>query len=67
MSAGSGQGTETRGAERGSQPEFRVMPRPIGSSLPLGFFAFTAGTVLLSALEHQLRQTEQEPGVRRQL
>jgi uncharacterized protein len=32
-------------------PEFRVMLRPIASSLPLGFFAFTVGTVLLTALE----------------
>ncbi|MBO0820567.1 MAG: hypothetical protein J2P26_06920 [Nocardiopsaceae bacterium] len=31
--------------------EFRVMLRPLASSLPLGFFAFTVGTVLLSALE----------------
>ena len=31
--------------------EFRVVLRPIASSLPLGFFAFTVGTVLLTALE----------------
>jgi succinate-acetate transporter protein len=30
---------------------FRVVLRPIASSLPLGFFAFTVGTVLLTALE----------------
>lgn len=33
------------------EPEFRVVLRPIASSLPLGFFAFTVGTVLLTALE----------------
>jgi succinate-acetate transporter protein len=31
--------------------EFRVVLRPIASSLPLGFFALTVGTVLLTALE----------------
>jgi uncharacterized protein len=51
MSAGTQQGTEAPRAERGPQADFRVVLRPIGSSLPLGFFAFTAGTVLLSALE----------------
>ncbi|HEY1706155.1 MAG TPA: hypothetical protein VGG75_41290 [Trebonia sp.] len=35
----------------GGQAEFRVMLRPIATSLPLGFFAFTAGTILLTALE----------------
>jgi uncharacterized protein len=41
-----------RGAP-GPEPdaEFRVMLRPIASSLPLGFFTFTVGTVLLTALE----------------
>lgn len=29
----------------------RIMLRPVASSLPLGFFAFGSGTVLLSALE----------------
>lgn len=29
----------------------RIMLRPLASSLPLGFFAFAAGTVLLTALE----------------
>jgi hypothetical protein len=29
----------------------RIMLRPVASSLPLGFFAFGTGTVLLSALE----------------
>jgi len=42
--------------QRGASPhepdaEFRVVLRPIASSLPLGFFAFTVGTVLLTALE----------------
>lgn len=40
--------------QRGSQredPVFRVVLRPMASSLPLGFFAFTVGTVLLTALE----------------
>lgn len=41
-----------RGASPPEQnPEFRVVLRPIASSLPLGFFAFTVGTVLLTALE----------------
>src|SRR6202034_981448 len=31
--------------------EFRVVLRPIATSLPLGFFAFTVGTILLTALE----------------
>jgi succinate-acetate transporter protein len=34
-----------------AQAASRIMLRPIASSLPLGFFAFTGGTVLLSALE----------------
>ena len=36
----------------------RIMLRPVASRLPLDFFAFGGGTVLLTALE---------PGVRRQL
>jgi succinate-acetate transporter protein len=43
-----GQGNERR-AE--AKAEFRVVLRPIASSLPLGFFAFTVGTVLLTAIE----------------
>jgi succinate-acetate transporter protein len=35
----------------GEDPVFRVVLRPIASSLPLGFFAFTVGTMLLTALE----------------
>ena len=35
----------------GAEAEFRVVLRPIASSLPLGFFAFTVGTMLLTALE----------------
>jgi succinate-acetate transporter protein len=42
-------GERAAGAE--AQAEFRVVLRPIASSLPLGFFAFTAGTVLLTALQ----------------
>jgi succinate-acetate transporter protein len=38
-------------ADAEQRAEFRVVLRPIASSLPLGFFAFTVGTVLLSALE----------------
>jgi uncharacterized protein len=43
-------------AQQGASPrepeaEFRVVLRPIASSLPLGFFAFTVGTMLLTALE----------------
>ena len=37
--------------ERDAEAHFRVVLRPIASSLPLGFFAFTVGTVLLSAIE----------------
>jgi succinate-acetate transporter protein len=39
------------GGRRMAEAEFRVMLRPIASSLPLGFFAFTTGTVLLTAIE----------------
>lgn len=39
--------------DREAEAVFRVVLRPIASSLPLGFFAFTAGTVLLTALELQ--------------
>ncbi|HEX6452121.1 MAG TPA: GPR1/FUN34/YaaH family transporter [Trebonia sp.] len=38
-------------ADAEARAEFRIMLRPLASSLPLGFFAFTVGTVLLSALE----------------
>ncbi|MEV6056762.1 hypothetical protein [Streptomyces sp. NPDC052107] len=31
----------------------RIMLRPLGSSLPLGFFAFGTGSVLLSAVQLQ--------------
>lgn len=43
----------SRGPGETQDPEahFRVVLRPIASSLPLGFFAFTVGTVLLSAIE----------------
>lgn len=34
-----------------SEAVFRVVLRPIASSLPLGFLAFTVGTVLLTTLE----------------
>jgi hypothetical protein len=36
------------------------MLRPLASSLPLGFFAFTVGTVLLSALELRWTPTAQD-------
>lgn len=42
-----------RADEREAEAHFRVMLRPIASSLPLGFFAFTVGTVLLTTLELQ--------------
>lgn len=45
---GQGQGQDQNGAQ------FRVVLRPIATSLPLGFFAFTVGTVLLTALELSL-------------
>lgn len=43
----------TDDAARDTEAELvpRVMLRPIASSLPLGFLAFTVGTVLLSVLE----------------
>jgi hypothetical protein len=51
--------------------------RPVASSLPLGFFAFGTGTILLTALELKwvpqsqasalIVGTEREAGVRRQL
>lgn len=46
-------GRDDRRGERETEAEaeFRVMLRPIASSLPLGFFAFTVGTVLLTAIE----------------
>ncbi len=34
--------------EQEAEAVFRVVLRPIATSLPLGFFAFTVGTVLLS-------------------
>jgi succinate-acetate transporter protein len=40
-----------RSADAEARAEFRIVLRPLASSLPLGFFAFTVGTVLLSALE----------------
>jgi uncharacterized protein len=43
-----GSGGEQR---QDAEAQFRVVLRPIASSLPLGFFAFTVGTVLLSAIE----------------
>jgi hypothetical protein len=48
-----GAGLDGQGEQRAAEPEaeFRVVLRPIASSLPLGFFAFTVGTVLLTALE----------------
>jgi succinate-acetate transporter protein len=41
--------------ERGPRPEdmTRIVLRPVASSLPLGFFAFGTGTILLTALELQ--------------
>jgi succinate-acetate transporter protein len=46
---GDGRGGEQPSAD--DEAVFRVMLRPIATSLPLGFFAFTVGTVLLTALE----------------
>jgi hypothetical protein len=37
--------------QRDAEAQFRVVLRPLASSLPLGFFAFTVGTVLLTAIE----------------
>jgi succinate-acetate transporter protein len=37
--------------EAEAEAQFRVVLRPLASSLPLGFFAFTVGTVLLTAIE----------------
>lgn len=48
-----GQRAREPDGQRGKEADtvFRVVLRPIASSLPLGFFAFTVGTVLLTALE----------------
>lgn len=51
VSEGTGQDGQRDIARQDLEPEFRVVLRPIASSLPLGFFAFTVGTVLLTALE----------------
>jgi hypothetical protein len=48
--ARSGADAEAR-TDAEERAEFRIVLRPLASSLPLGFFAFTVGTVLLSALE----------------
>jgi uncharacterized protein len=40
-----------RAEDREAEAVFRVVLRPIASSLPLGFFAFMVGTVLLTVLE----------------
>jgi uncharacterized protein len=48
-----GTGTKREQDDRETEAVFRVMLRPIASSLPLGFFAFMVGTVLLTALELQ--------------
>lgn len=45
--------TEDTVQEEEAEAVFRVVLRPIASSLPLGFFAFTVGTVLLTTLELQ--------------
>lgn len=37
--------------EAEAEAQFRVVLRPLASSLPLGFFAFTVGTVLLTAIQ----------------
>ena len=47
-------------ADAEQRAEFRVVLRPIASSLPLGFFAFTVGTVLLTALELHWVPTAQD-------
>jgi uncharacterized protein len=47
-------------ADREARAQFRIMLRPLASSLPLGFFAFTVGTVLLSALELRWAPTAQD-------
>jgi hypothetical protein len=46
---GDGRDRDGRGGD--DDAVFRVTLRPIATSLPLGFFAFTVGTVLLTALE----------------
>lgn len=48
---GTGNGQSGHNGQRAAEAEFRVMLRPIATSLPLGFFAFAVGTVLLTALE----------------
>jgi hypothetical protein len=48
-----GRAVRDRDLRGGPTPEAitRIVLRPVASSLPLGFFAFGAGTILLSALE----------------
>jgi hypothetical protein len=48
---GGGQVSGGQGGDEEVEAHFRVVLRPIASSLPLGFFAFTVGTVLLFAIE----------------
>lgn len=43
--------SSTMFGDRERDAEFRIVLRPLASSLPLGFFAFTVGTILLTALE----------------
>lgn len=47
-----GQSAQDGQGDRGeAEAQFRIVLRPLASSLPLGFFAFTVGTVLLTAIE----------------
>lgn len=51
-------------ADRETSPQelTRIVVRPVGSPLPLGFFAFGVGTVLLAAVELQwIRSSETIP------
>jgi uncharacterized protein len=44
-------GQSEQNEHQAAAAEFRIVLRPMASSLPLGFFAFAVGTVLLTALE----------------
>ena len=46
-------------------PEVRIVLRPLGNPLPLGFLALAGATTLVAAL--QLDRIEHEAGVREQL
>jgi hypothetical protein len=52
--------------QRDAEAQFRIVLRPLASSLPLGRRG-RARSSLEGSFAHQVQQAEQEPGVRRQL